>query len=112
MHVAIEVLVDPQAPAIAREIVASALADVPISPERFEDLRLLTSEIVTNALRHAGLESGESIGLGVEVSEDRIRVKVTDDGPGFDPSNFPGLPLNGRVDGGCISLRSCRTNGA
>lgn len=89
LQVAIEVPVDPGAPAAARDLVTSALADVSIPQERFEDLRLLTSEIVTNVVQHAGLKSGDSIALGVEVYEDRVRVNVADDGPGFDPSDLP-----------------------
>ena len=81
--------VDFEAPAAARDLVTGALEDVPIPQDRFEDLRLLTSEIVTNVVQHASLESGDSIALGVEVYEDRVRVNVTDDGPGFDPSDVP-----------------------
>lgn len=98
MQVSIEVPVEPEAPAIAREVVASALLDVPIPEARIEDLRLLTSEVVTNAIRHAGLAAGDSIGVAVEVSEARVLVKVADDGPGFDPSDLPEPSLD-RVGG-------------
>ena len=56
------------------------------------DIRLLTSELVTNAVRHAGLGPGEDIDLRVLVSLESVRVEVHDDGPGFDPprANLPG----------------------
>ena len=89
MQVSVEIPVEAEAAAIAREVVAGALAEVPIPEDRIEDLRLLTSEIVTNAVRHAGLAREDTIGVAVEVSERRVRVEVADDGPGFDPSDLP-----------------------
>ena len=59
---------------------------------RVEDLRLLTSEMVTNAVRHAGSAREDTIGVAVEVSQRRVRVEVADDGPGFDRSTFPSHP--------------------
>ena len=88
MQVSIEIPVDAEAAAIAREFVAGALA-VGFLQHRIEDLRLLTSEVVTNSVRHAGLAPGDTIGVAVDVSERRVRVEVADDGPGFDPSDLP-----------------------
>ena len=88
MQVSLDVPVEAEAAAIAREVVARALVEVPIPEERIEDLRLLTSEIVTNAVRHAGLAQEDTIGVAVDVSERRVRVEVADDGPGFDPSDL------------------------
>jgi anti-sigma regulatory factor (Ser/Thr protein kinase) len=48
------------------------------------DLRLLVSELVTNSVRHAGLDSDDAIGLEITVSSERVRVEVMDIGPGFD----------------------------
>jgi anti-sigma regulatory factor (Ser/Thr protein kinase) len=98
MQVSIEVPVEAEAPAIAREVVASALVGVRVAEDRIEDLRLLTSEIVTNAIRHAGLEAGDTIGLAVDVSEERVRVRVEDDGPGFEPAEVEG-PFPGKAGG-------------
>ena len=89
MQVSLDVPVEAEAAAIAREVVARALVEVPVPEERIEDLRLLTSEIVTNAVRHAGLAQEDTIGVAVDVSERRVRVEVADDGPGFDPSDLP-----------------------
>ena len=84
----IEIPADAEAAAIAREFIAGALA-VGFLQHRIEDLRLLTSEVVTNSVRHAGLVPGDTIGLAVDVSERRVRVEVADDGPSFDPSDLP-----------------------
>ena len=89
MLVSVELPVEAEAAAIARQVVADALVEVPVPEDRVEDLRLLTSEIVTNAVRHAGLAREDTIGVAVEVSERRVRVEVADDGPGFDPSDLP-----------------------
>ena len=88
MQVSIEIPADAEAAAIAREFIAGALA-VGFLQHRIEDLRLLTSEVVTNSVRHAGLVPGDTIGLAVDVSKRRVRVEVADDGPSFDPSDLP-----------------------
>jgi len=54
-----------------------------LDPRVFEDLRLLVSELVTNALRHASLSSRDVIRLRVNLSDGKIRVEVYDRGPGF-----------------------------
>ena len=50
-----------------------------------DDAMLLTSELVTNAVRHAGQGSEDQIELMVSVDTDLLRVSVRDRGPGFDP---------------------------
>ena len=103
MLVSVELPVEAEAAAIAREVVADALVEVPVPEDRVEDLRLLTSEIVTNAVRHAGLAREDTIGVAVEVSERRVRVEVADEGPGFDPSDLPDPPPE-RVGGWGLHL--------
>jgi anti-sigma regulatory factor (Ser/Thr protein kinase) len=60
-----------------------------LDPEMLDDLRLLISELVTNAIRHAGLTTGDWIELVVDVDTERVRVEVRDPGPGFDPAQLP-----------------------
>lgn len=56
-----------------------------LSPETFEDLRLLVSELVANSVRHAGeLGHRSYVGLKVFASDKLVRVEVRDQGPGFD----------------------------
>jgi anti-sigma regulatory factor (Ser/Thr protein kinase) len=80
-----ELSVKPEAAAEARH----ALDDVPIGlPDgRVRDVRLLVSELVTNAVRHAGLEAGDRIRLVVDLADEALRVEVHDPGGGFVPSD-------------------------
>lgn len=55
----------------------------PLAEEQLGDVRLLVSELVTNSLRHAGLSAEDRIRLGVLVSDEIVRVEVTDPGRGF-----------------------------
>ena len=59
--------------------VAGALLD----SEQAASLRLIVSELVTNALRHGS--DGERIDLAVTPKPEFLCVQVTDDGPGLAP---------------------------
>ena len=56
-----------------------------LEPEVLDDVRLLVSELVTNAIRHAEA-SGGHVGLDVSIKGDSVRVEVADPGEGFEPS--------------------------
>ena len=58
--------------------------------DQLGDVRLLVSELVTNAIRHA--ELSEAIRLVVTVSDGAIRVEVRDDGAGFEVETPPTDP--------------------
>jgi anti-sigma regulatory factor (Ser/Thr protein kinase) len=49
------------------------------------NLRLLVSELVTNSIRYADAPATAAVELHGAVFRDRVRVEVTDDGPGFEP---------------------------
>ena len=53
----------------------------------WEDLRLLVTELVTNGVRH-GSERGP-VEVSVTLTEDTVRVEVTDSGRGFSPAGAP-----------------------
>lgn len=57
--------------------------------EPHEDLQftvtLMTSELVANAVRHAGLAPDDDVVLLAECPEGTVHVEVTDSGPGFYP---------------------------
>lgn len=55
-----------------------------LGDEQLGDVRLLVSELVTNALRHADLRAEDSIWLKVRVDDALVRVEVSDPGPGFE----------------------------
>jgi anti-sigma regulatory factor (Ser/Thr protein kinase) len=76
--------------ATARQAVGELSESLP--EEVLGDVRLLVSELVTNALRHAGLTDDERIALEVGVTATAVRVEVTDHGRGFDPSAVPTDP--------------------
>ena len=112
MQVSLKVPVEAEAVAIAREVVVRVLEVVPVPEDRIEDLRLLTSEIVTNAVRHAGLAQEDMIGVAVEVSGRRVRVEVADEGSRSIRSTFPSLPSIEWGVGAFSSSSSCRIAGA
>jgi signal transduction histidine kinase len=59
---------------------------------RYEEVLLLVSELVTNSVRHS---ASQDIDLKVNADDGRIRVEVSDDGPGFteESSRGDGLGL-------------------
>jgi anti-sigma regulatory factor (Ser/Thr protein kinase) len=71
---------DPASVARARAAVLEALPD--LEPERENTVRLLISELVTNALRHGGHK--EPVELHASWNS-TVRVEVTDRGEGFTP---------------------------
>ena len=63
-----------------------ALREHGLSAHLDHTVALLTSEIVGNAVRHAGpLSPAEKIVFHARMSDDHVRVEVADHGPGFDP---------------------------
>jgi anti-sigma regulatory factor (Ser/Thr protein kinase) len=69
-------------PAFARAAVAAMSSGLP--EEVVFDIELLTTELVTNALKHATMSQSEQIIVRL-VLHDRVRVEVIDPGPPFDP---------------------------
>lgn len=69
-----------------------------MSGESLEQLRLLVTELVTNAVRHAGLTDDDRIGLRVFLSGGTVRVEVEDAGHGFVAPDDP-EPESDQVSG-------------
>jgi anti-sigma regulatory factor (Ser/Thr protein kinase) len=76
--------VTPEAAATARQALAPLARHLPDG--RMRDVRLLVSELVTNAVRHANLDSDDVIDLVIELAAHTLRVEVHDPGGGFEPS--------------------------
>lgn len=76
--------------ATARQAIGRLAGDLP--EDQVGDVRLLVSELVTNALRHAEMDPEESIRLSIEVKARHVRVEVGDSGPGFEPQALPESP--------------------
>jgi len=72
----------PYAAAAARRALGG-LRDL-IGRRCLDDVYLLVSELVTNGVRHGGAGEDDLLDLAVLRHGDRLRVVVTDWGPGFD----------------------------
>ncbi len=77
----------PGAAAEARRAL-EGLNDI-LPSDKLEDVRLLVSELVTNAVLHAGLSPEEAITVTVTVQGGLARGEVRDRGPGFEPPHEP-----------------------
>ena len=60
-----------------------------LDPNVLFDIRLLVSELVTNCVKHAAVGPEESIVLSLDIGDNRVRVAVRDEGPGFEPPQTP-----------------------
>ncbi|HVE69171.1 MAG TPA: ATP-binding protein [Solirubrobacteraceae bacterium] len=80
------------APAAAREVLDAVLAER-LPAHAVAELRLVVSELVTNAVRH-GLDRGGAVELTVNVTGDVARIDVTDGGEGFRPPQRPPEPAD------------------
>lgn len=78
----VELRVAPDAISEAR----AAVDGLPGDDALLNNLRLLVSELVTNSVRHAGLDERSRISLHIETTPAVVRVEVSDPGPGFAPS--------------------------
>lgn len=93
---------DVMAPARARAAVREVLGDALERPT-LSTVVLMTSELVTNAVRHSSAsEESSLVGMRVVVFPEWIRVEVDDPGPGFDPAMHPVelTPVSGPDQGG------------
>ena len=93
-----DALAPSRARAAVRDLLGNALEDSVLS-----SVVLMTSELVTNAVRHSSAsDSSTPVGLRVVRFLESIRVEVDDPGPGFDPSSqvleplLPGPDQGGR----------------
>jgi anti-sigma regulatory factor (Ser/Thr protein kinase) len=56
-----------------------------IGEELLADVRLLVSELVTNSVRHSGIQNHDPVLMQVQVTASTLRVEVADPGEGFAP---------------------------
>jgi phosphoserine phosphatase RsbU/P len=70
-----------EAACVARELLSEVFAGRMADPT-MHDLHLLTTELVTNAVLHAGAGASDAIELSVASGADSLLVSVTDPGRG------------------------------
>ena len=81
MEVDLELAGHPDSVSEARRAVSDLGDQIPSG--RLDDLRLLVSEVVTNAIRHAEMGPQDRVGLRIVAVDDAVRVEVRDRGHGF-----------------------------
>lgn len=73
---------DPAMAAVVRRSIAADLADRAVSQDRIDDVVLVASELVSNAVVHAGsARADEDLDVAWEVQPDYVLVKVIDASP-------------------------------
>jgi serine/threonine-protein kinase RsbW len=88
LNYSIEIPASLESLRIAASFTDAVLRELPDMPDRdrlLHDLALVTSEAMTNAIRH-GEKAGISVRLAYSLSPGQIVITVTDHGCGFDPS--------------------------
>jgi signal transduction histidine kinase len=86
----------PPAPSLARDVVRSVVP--PLSDAAAHSVLLMTSEIVSNALRHGRPQASQEVALRVDRRPHNVRVEVLNDGPAFVPER-PDKPTEARDSG-------------
>jgi anti-sigma regulatory factor (Ser/Thr protein kinase) len=71
----------------ARQAVLAGDGAVPVSAR--DDILLLVSELVTNAVRHAGVGPNQSVRVELKRWPRRVRVEVAHPGTGFEHDGEP-----------------------
>ena len=77
----------PGSSRIARSVLRPLACDL---GEHAEDVALLVSELLANAVEHG---NGDALELSVRISDGRLRAEVVDGGHGFEPPEFDFDPL-------------------
>ena len=75
----------PAAAGAAREMLSELVAGSNPPESTLHDLLLLTTELVTNAVRHAGVDEEKTLELRADATAQAIRVSVTDPGASTAP---------------------------
>jgi anti-sigma regulatory factor (Ser/Thr protein kinase) len=73
-HVELVLPAEPSSPQVAREAIAG-LGN--LSPDLLDRAQLITSELVTNGVRHGNSKPGAHIRLSAELHPDFLRIEVT-----------------------------------
>lgn len=83
------------APAVARTAISAFCESRDVPESVLTTVTLLVSEVVTNAVTHPAAEGPANVRLFARVEADIIRVEVTDNGNGFEPTTPRDPALSG-----------------
>jgi anti-sigma regulatory factor (Ser/Thr protein kinase) len=97
VHIEERLPVTTGSPRLARRAAERAFAGA-MPADRMDEVILAISEVVTNAVRHAGMAPDEEIVVSLDDVGDRIRIEVQDSGSGFLPWSADGTAA--RNEGG------------
>ena len=89
--IALELPAEPHSAKVARDAVAGLDGHLGAV---FGDVVLLISELVTNSVRHAGLDASQPLQLSLQTDDETVRITVRDPGPGFSPPDAPSDPAH------------------
>lgn len=74
----------------AEEAVLGAVRDRGYDESAVFSIKLALEEGVTNAIKHGNnLNPRKHVTLDYTVTDDEVRIEITDEGPGFDPTEVP-----------------------
>ncbi len=76
-----------RAPGAARRTLEELALEDPAAAPHVPMLKLLVSELVTNAVVHPQLDAGHEVELTIVVAPELTRVVVSDEGSGFAPED-------------------------
>jgi len=84
----------------AVELIADELPGGPLSPRRIRfNFRTAFAEALANAIAYGNhRDPGRLVRVRVEVGRDAVRLHVTDEGNGFDPTGVPDPTLPERLE--------------
>ena len=83
---------------VAMSTAASMAALMGFTEDRIEDLKTAVAEACINAIEHGNqLNDSLTVGVVLSTSEDRLEVKVIDDGAGVNGCHLPQLCGNYRL---------------
>ena len=91
----LELPMSTEAPQIARSSLAEWAEEEPVDPWRVDKLRLIASEVVTNAVRHSGAAPDSTVRLAASRIGRDMLVTVTDAGSGSLPEQRDPDPATG-----------------
>jgi hypothetical protein len=85
-QVELELAAEPSSPQIARDALAQL---VPLPPDLLDRAQLITSELVTNGVRHGNDEAGGCIRFSAELHPTFLRIEVTNPATASRPTMQP-----------------------